>query len=74
MMDYHIVVPSDLTAGVNDQVKEMSLYNIGTFFGEVVKSEYILKTGRNILRQMLLPDYALLRGLLPSPHGFGRRK
>jgi ureidoacrylate peracid hydrolase len=44
MMDYHIVVPSDLTAGVNDQVKEMSLYNIGTFFGEVVKSEYILKT------------------------------
>lgn len=43
MMDYHIVVPSDLTAGVNDQVKEMSLYNIGTFFGEVVKSERILK-------------------------------
>jgi hypothetical protein len=38
MMDYHIVVPSDLTSGVSGQAKEMSLFNIGTFFGEVVDS------------------------------------
>ena len=44
MMDYHIVVPSNLTAGVNDRVKEISLYNINTFFGEVVESELILQT------------------------------
>ena len=43
MMDYHIVLPSDLTAGVNDHAKEMSLFNIGTFFGEVVLSERIVK-------------------------------
>jgi ureidoacrylate peracid hydrolase len=44
MMDYYIVVPSDLTAGVNDQVKQISLYNINTFFGEVVESDLILQT------------------------------
>ena len=44
MMDYHIVVPSDLTAGVSDEAKKMSLYNIGTFFGEVVESGRILQT------------------------------
>jgi ureidoacrylate peracid hydrolase len=44
MLDYHIVVPSDLTAGVNDQVKQMSLFNIDTFFGEVVESGYIVST------------------------------
>jgi ureidoacrylate peracid hydrolase len=44
MLDYHIVVPSDLTAGVNDQVKQMSLFNIDTFFGEVVESSRILST------------------------------
>lgn len=44
MMDYHIVLPSDLTAGVSDQAKQMSLYNIKTFFGEVVESKEILKT------------------------------
>ena len=42
MLDYHIVLPSDLTAGVNDQVKQMSLFNIDTFFGEVVESSRIL--------------------------------
>jgi ureidoacrylate peracid hydrolase len=44
MMDYHIVVPSDLTAGVSEQTKRVTLYNIGTFFGEIVKSEHILET------------------------------
>ena len=44
MMDYHIVVASDLTAGVSEEVKRMSLYNIGTFFGEVVESERIIST------------------------------
>lgn len=43
MMDYHIVVPSDLTAGVNEQAKQMSLFNINTFFGEVVESKRILE-------------------------------
>jgi len=44
MMDYHIVVPSGLTSGVSDEAKKMSLYNIGTFFGEVVESDRILGT------------------------------
>ncbi len=48
MMDYHIVVPSDLTAGVTDQVKEMSLYNLGTFFGHVVESEQILRAWEDL--------------------------
>ncbi len=43
MMDYHIVVPADLTAGVNDEAKRMSLFNINTFFGEVVESKSILE-------------------------------
>ena len=42
MLDYHIVLPSDLTAGVNDQAKQTSLLNIATFFGEVVESDRIL--------------------------------
>jgi ureidoacrylate peracid hydrolase len=42
MLDYYIVLPSDLTSGVNDQAKEMSLLNIGTFFGEVVQSGAIV--------------------------------
>ena len=46
MMEYHIVVPSDLTAGVTERVKEMSLLNINTFFGEVVLSERIVKAWR----------------------------
>jgi ureidoacrylate peracid hydrolase len=41
MMDYHIVILSDLTAGVSEEAKQMSLYNINTFFGEVVESERI---------------------------------
>ena len=44
MMDYHIVIPSDLTAGVSDRAKEMSLVTLQTFFGEVVESERILQT------------------------------
>jgi len=44
MRDYHIVVPSDLTAGVSEQAKQMSLYNIATFFGHVLESEELLKT------------------------------
>jgi ureidoacrylate peracid hydrolase len=43
MMDYHIVILSDLTAGVSEEAKQMSLYNINTFFGEVVESERILE-------------------------------
>lgn len=42
MLDYHMVVPSDLTAGVDEECKAMSLRNIGTFFGEVVPSHLIL--------------------------------
>ncbi len=41
MLDYQMVVPSDLTAGVDDESKAMSLRNIGTFFGEVVTSDLI---------------------------------
>jgi len=44
MLDYHIVLPSDLTAGVNDEAKNMSLFNINTFFGEVVESKRIMST------------------------------
>ena len=44
MLDYHIVLPSNLTAGVNDQVKQMSLYNIGMFFGEIVESSRLIST------------------------------
>ncbi len=42
MLDYHMVVPPDLTAGVDEECKAMSLRNIGTFFGEVVHSDLIL--------------------------------
>ena len=43
MMDYHVVVPRDLTAGVNEEFKEWSLRNIAAFFGEVVESARILE-------------------------------
>jgi ureidoacrylate peracid hydrolase len=49
MLDYHIVIPSDLTAGVSEQVKQMSLYNINTFFGEVVESDRILEAWKKHL-------------------------
>ena len=41
MMNYHVVVPRDLTAGVNARACRMSLENIHQFFGEVVVSERI---------------------------------
>ena len=44
MMEYHIVVPSDLTAGVSKEAKDMTLFNIDRFFGEVVDSGRILET------------------------------
>lgn len=47
MLDYQMVVPRDLTAGVDDSFKEMSLRNIALFFGEVVESEDILTAWRS---------------------------
>jgi hypothetical protein len=41
MMNYHVVIPRDLTAGVDARACEMSLQNIHQFFGEVVDSERI---------------------------------
>ena len=41
MMNYHVVVPRDLTAGVNARACRMSLENIHQFFGEVVDSGHI---------------------------------
>jgi ureidoacrylate peracid hydrolase len=38
MLDYYVVVPRDLTGGVNETSKEMSLLNIDRYFGEVVDS------------------------------------
>jgi ureidoacrylate peracid hydrolase len=52
MMDYHIVIPSDLTAGVSDRAKEMSLFTLQTFFGEVVESGHILQTWANCLNEV----------------------
>jgi ureidoacrylate peracid hydrolase len=43
MLDYHVVVPRDLTAGVSEEFKEWSLRNIGLFFGEVVDSEDLVR-------------------------------
>lgn len=42
MKDYHIVVPKDMTEGTSDEAKKWSLFNIGTFFGEVVNSKDLL--------------------------------
>jgi ureidoacrylate peracid hydrolase len=42
MMDYHVVVPSDLVAGVNEEYKAWSLRNIGRYFGHVLESADIL--------------------------------
>lgn len=42
MLDYHVVVPSDLVAGVNDELKAAALTNIDLFFGQVVTSADLL--------------------------------
>ena len=42
MRDYHIIVPKDMTEGTSDEAKKWSLFNIGTFFGEVVDSKELL--------------------------------
>ena len=42
MLDYHIVVPKDLTEATEPGAKEWSLRNIETFFGEVVDSKILL--------------------------------
>ncbi len=42
MRDYHIIVPRDMTEGTSDEAKKWSLFNIGTFFGEVVDSKELL--------------------------------
>lgn len=44
MRDYHIVVPKDMTEGTSDDAKKWSLFNIGTFFGEVVDSKELLSS------------------------------
>jgi len=41
-LDYYVVVPRDLTGGVNETAKEMSLVNIDRYFGEVVDSADVL--------------------------------
>jgi ureidoacrylate peracid hydrolase len=41
--DYHIVVPEDLTEGTSPEAKKWSLINIDSFFGEVVKSDDLLR-------------------------------
>jgi ureidoacrylate peracid hydrolase len=42
MRDYFVVVPRDLTGGVNEAFKQMSLANIDRYFGEVVDSADVL--------------------------------
>jgi len=42
MRDYYIVVPDDMTEGTSEEAKKWSLFNIGTFFGEVVNSSDLL--------------------------------
>jgi ureidoacrylate peracid hydrolase len=41
--DYHIVVPEDLTEGTSFEAKKWSLININSFFGEIIKSEDLLR-------------------------------
>ena len=38
MLDYSIVIPRDMTEGTSVEAKKWSLFNIDTFFGEVVDS------------------------------------
>jgi ureidoacrylate peracid hydrolase len=42
MRDYHIVIPEDMTEGTSKEAKRASLFNIDTFFGEVVESKDLL--------------------------------
>ena len=42
MRDYHIVVPEDMTEGTSPEAKKWSLFNMRTFFGEVVDSKDLL--------------------------------
>ena len=42
MRDYHIIVPEDMTEGTSLEAKKWSLFNINTFFGEVVNSKALL--------------------------------
>ncbi len=42
MRDYSIVVPGDMTEGTSEEAKKWSLFNINTFFGEVVESKDLL--------------------------------
>ncbi len=44
MLDYHVIVVSDLTTGVESKAHQMSLFNINQFFGEVVSSQKIVRT------------------------------
>jgi ureidoacrylate peracid hydrolase len=43
MRDYHVVVPEDLTEGSTTEAKQWSLANLAMFFGEVVRSEDLLR-------------------------------
>ncbi len=43
MLDYFVVVPRDLTGGVNTELHETSLLNIDRYFGEVVSSTDVLR-------------------------------
>lgn len=42
MRDYTIVVPRDMTEGTSIEAKKWSLFNIDTFFGQVVDSQDLL--------------------------------
>jgi ureidoacrylate peracid hydrolase len=43
MLDYHVVVPSDLVAGVDEEYKAWSLRNIARYFGHVLESGDVLE-------------------------------
>ncbi|MFH1337129.1 MAG: cysteine hydrolase [Candidatus Zixiibacteriota bacterium] len=42
MRDYQIIIPEDMTEGTSLEAKKWSLFNINTFFGEVVNSNNLL--------------------------------
>lgn len=42
MLDYYVVVLSDLTGGVNEEAHRTSLHNIDRYFGQVVDSAEVL--------------------------------
>jgi ureidoacrylate peracid hydrolase len=42
MRDYQIIIPEDMTEGTSLDAKKWSLFNINTFFGEVVNSNNLL--------------------------------